>query len=178
MSEKNELLSIIHDESLAPRDRLQRIAVRVEAAAPEQEVEPVYVLKDKLRILKMCGSLHVVLHTCIGQLIKPASEYAALYLSPPTAEQAAADMKRRCIEVLQTKGYLTEGLIKYIEALPTSDTAMEEMRRDAERWQYWLKNHGWSGYFDDGASNYDDAKNVTKAIDAAIAAEKYQTEPK
>ena len=41
------------------------------------------------------------------------------------------------------------------------------LRADAERWRYWLKHHGWSGYFDDGASNEDDPARVIAAIDAA-----------
>lgn len=39
---------------------------------------------------------------------------------------------------------------------------------DAKRYRYWRENHGWTGYFDDGATNSESNDDVDKAIDAAI----------
>jgi chromosome segregation ATPase len=39
--------------------------------------------------------------------------------------------------------------------------------RDAERYRYWRDHHGWSGYFDNGATNSDDPAEIDAAIDAA-----------
>jgi hypothetical protein len=44
--------------------------------------------------------------------------------------------------------------------------------KDAARWRYWLEHHGWSGYFDDGASNEDSPAAVNAAIDEAMEAKK------
>ncbi len=38
---------------------------------------------------------------------------------------------------------------------------------DAERWRYWLRKHGWSGYFDDGLTNSESAADIITAIDKA-----------
>jgi hypothetical protein len=44
---------------------------------------------------------------------------------------------------------------------------IEDVIRDAERYRYWRDHHGWSGYFDDGATNSDDPAEIGAAIDAA-----------
>ncbi len=49
---------------------------------------------------------------------------------------------------------------------PTASNADE---RDAKRYRYWRSEHGWSGYFDDGATNSESATDIDAAIDAAIA---------
>jgi hypothetical protein len=43
-----------------------------------------------------------------------------------------------------------------------------ELEKDAARYRYWRDNHGWSGYFDDGATNSEDANDIDKAIDTAL----------
>lgn len=48
---------------------------------------------------------------------------------------------------------------------------LQEMMRDAERYRYWRKNHGWTGYFDDGATNSEEPDAIDAAIDAAKGAE-------
>jgi hypothetical protein len=162
------------------------------AAAPSQEVEPVGEVT-------IDGSVNWLDHNqcMVG---------TKLFTLSPTAEQAAADMKRRCIEVckslITSKGprdELTRAqdqafqiAADELESLPTSDTAMEEMRRDAERLDWLADNfHSgthfmdsldkkmypnkwmWTFYAPEGVQC-----DLRKVIDSAIAAEKYQTEPK
>lgn len=45
--------------------------------------------------------------------------------------------------------------------------ALRPELEDAERYRYWREYHGWTGYFDDGASNEDGSDAVDAAIDAA-----------
>jgi hypothetical protein len=50
-----------------------------------------------------------------------------------------------------------------------ADNAEQEaaaLRADAERWRWWRDHHGWSGYFDDGATNSEDPSKIDAAIDA------------
>jgi hypothetical protein len=155
------------------------------AAAPSQEVEPVD-----------CKWVDEHGETCWGPIngLQP-KDATPLYLSPLTAEQAAADMKRRCIATLERyieqRPTTERGLIiakeclEYIKALPTSDTAMEEMRRDAERYR-WLREQSTSAvgircsewYQPNGQWEDIEMTALDEAIDAAIAAENSQTEPK
>lgn len=44
---------------------------------------------------------------------------------------------------------------------------IERLRKDAERYRYWRDKHGWTGYFDDGASNSEDNNDIDDAIDRA-----------
>lgn len=39
------------------------------------------------------------------------------------------------------------------------------LRADAERWRYWLREHGWSGYFDDGLTNSEFDDDIIAACD-------------
>jgi hypothetical protein len=75
------------------------------SAAPSQEVEPVAWMDDgstggfgqqKLRVITNETKLSMA-HTLSSAYSIP------LYLSPPTAEKADADMKRRCVEVCDVK---------------------------------------------------------------------------
>ena len=56
-------------------------------------------------------------------------------------------------------------------ARATDAQRLAEVERDAARYRYWRKHHGWTGYFDDGSSNASDAAAVDAAIDAARAKE-------
>lgn len=159
-------------DGVAPTPTKEAIAKlwNTRAAAPSQEVEPV-------------GE---VLHTKDGvdTYYKTTPPHGAkLYLSPITAEQAAADMKRRCIEVckslITSKGPRDEWTrtqdqafqiaVDELESLPTSDTAMEEIRKKAARYDY-LRD------VDCFILDQYDCRQWDDVIDAAI--EKYQTEPK
>ncbi len=63
------------------------------------------------------------------------------------------------------------------ESRYTDDNSMQMARlvlaelagelEDAERWRYWLRKHGWSGYFDDGLTNSESAADIITAIDKA-----------
>ena len=53
-----------------------------------------------------------------------------------------------------------------LEALESTDE-QKALREDAERWRYWLREHGWSGYFDDGLTNSESAADIITAIDKA-----------
>lgn len=43
--------------------------------------------------------------------------------------------------------------------------------KDAARYRYWRKHHGWTGYFDDGLTNSESEPEIDAAIDAAMARE-------
>lgn len=43
-----------------------------------------------------------------------------------------------------------------------------ELEKDAARYKYWRDNHGWTGTFDDGATNSDEPKDIDAAIDTAM----------
>lgn len=55
---------------------------------------------------------------------------------------------------------------EFVEALESTDE-QKALREDAERWRYWLRKHGWSGYFDDGLTNSESAADIITAIDKA-----------
>jgi hypothetical protein len=110
------------------------------SAAPSQEVEPVAWMDDgstggfgqqKLRVITNETKLSMA-HTLSSAYSIP------LYLSPPTAEKADADMKRRCKDVLVNSKTGGEGvtakmwdrimddLIGEMESLPISDMGKEK----------------------------------------------------
>ena len=53
-------------------------------------------------------------------------------------------------------------------AIDELEGRVEELERDALRYRYWREHHGWSGYFDDGASNSEDNDDIDTAIDAHL----------
>jgi hypothetical protein len=55
------------------------------------------------------------------------------------------------------------------EALESTDEQIA-LRADAERWRYWLREHGWSGYFDDGLTNSESDGDIIAACDKARGA--------
>ena len=55
---------------------------------------------------------------------------------------------------------------RIIETLESTDEQIA-LRADAERWCYWLREHGWSGYFDDGLTSSESDADIIAAIDKA-----------
>ena len=60
----------------------------------------------------------------------------------------------------------TQAAEEILAALESTDEHKAE-RADAERWRYWLREHGWSGYFDDGLTNSESDADIIAAIDKA-----------
>lgn len=71
------------------RDLNETILIVKPAIAQNEQQEAVYVLTENLNKVRKFGSLHVNLHSCLGQQIKSSSEYTALFTSPP--KQAIPD---------------------------------------------------------------------------------------
>jgi hypothetical protein len=163
------------------------------AAAPSQEVEPVYQVRNAFDTPDSWGALHEVsvwldvtkqMYDCETKL-----EKRIVYLYPPSAEQAAADMKRRCVEIIQKEmvgekagyGFDSKTVLAAIESLPISDMALEEMRKDAERLDWLDKQSGairrkaygeYELYFDPATESSFNEPTARGVIDNAIAAEK------
>jgi hypothetical protein len=151
MSDKNELLRALykflaraHFERPSDEVTAARFGKQIEEAiaAPAQEVEPVAWMDDgstggfgqqKLRVITNETKLSMA-HTLSSAYSIP------LYLSPPTAELAAADMKRMCVEIV--KKWRREHILeeccdraqdvalseveKLIEFIPISDMGKEK----------------------------------------------------
>lgn len=71
---------------------------------------------------------------------------------------------RRSIE-LAGRSSVINHLADYVTDAVLAELAGE--LEDAERWRYWLRKHGWSGYFDDGLTNSESAADIITAIDKA-----------
>ena len=63
-------------------------------------------------------------------------------------------------------GFHVETVKQILELLESTDE-QKALRADAERWRYWLREHGWSGYFDDGLTNSESDADIIAAIDKA-----------
>ena len=96
-------------------------------------------------------------------------------------DSAAAESIRKhqaiCNLLLKEMRYIagiSTGQVKRVaeQALEAAKQAQPERAPsdaiDAKRYRYWRENHGWTGYFDDGATNSESNDDVDKAIDAAI----------
>lgn len=87
-----------------------------------------------------------------------------LVIEPSEAEAALFDAKA---EIMRWQGYMA-WLLKFTSDQHDMHVAeVAALREDAERWRYWRDHHGWSGTFDDGASNSEDPDDIDAAIDAA-----------
>jgi hypothetical protein len=154
------------------------------AAAPSQEVEPfAYIPKSYLGWIGVANGVAQFSYMKQGDYIVP------IYTLPPSAEQAAADMKRRCVEIIQKEmvgekagyGFDSKTVLAAIESLPISDMALEEMRKDAERLDWLDKQSGairrkaygeYELYFDPATESSFNEPTARGVIDNAIAAEK------
>ena len=63
-------------------------------------------------------------------------------------------------------GFHVETVKQILELLESIDE-QKKLRADAERWRYWLREHGWSGYFDDGLTSSESDADIIAAIDKA-----------
>lgn len=104
-----------------------------------------------------------------GQLTPEVVTHADLYDSGSTSKPPVAvglepvmSMFATEVECLRARDKWNESQVAALQA------ELAECKRDAERYRYWRDNHGWTGYFDDGASNEDSPKAVDAAIDAAM----------
>lgn len=94
-------------------------------------------------------------------------------------DEAAALLRRQHAEIesahqaqRDAENELSRALARHAMAESALKAERDALRADAERYRYWRKHHGWTGYFDDGASNSEKPSDVDAAIDAAKEARK------
>lgn len=63
---------------------------------------------------------------------------------------------------------ISDSLTQAADDIEQLERELAEARRGAERWRYWRKHHGWTGYFDDGLTNSEEPDDIDAAIDAAM----------
>lgn len=77
------------------------------------------------------------------------------------AERAEAEAKR----AEDYAAHLFDARDKADSTIVKLNVTVERLREDAARWKHWLNNHGWSGYFDDGATNSESDADIIAACD-------------
>lgn len=87
-----------------------------------------YVMKAQLETMKRCGSVYVHLRSCLGQQVRPNSEYTALFAAPPSAQAIETAAIMRAAEAVACPGRTIFDTEKAILALIPKDgrTELEE----------------------------------------------------